>query len=48
MKDLPAYLRVDLERLIARYAWLGIDVNLAAISATEALTLFLWLSNLGK
>lgn len=48
MKTLPAHLRMELERLVARYAWLGLDVNLAAISATEALTLFLWLNGLGK
>ncbi len=48
MKNLPAHLRIELERLVARYAWLGLDVNLATITAPQALTLFLWLSNLGK
>jgi hypothetical protein len=48
MKNLPAHLRVELERLLAGYAWLGLDVNLAAITAPQALVLFLWLSNMGK
>lgn len=48
MKNLPASLRLELENLVRRYAWMGLDANLASISAAEALTLFLWLSNLGK
>lgn len=48
MKNLPARLRIELEYLVRRYAWMGIDADLASISAAEALTLFLWLSNLGK
>ena len=48
MRNLPARLRVELENLLRRYAWMGIDADLASITAAEALTLFLWLSNLGK
>ena len=48
MKNLPAHLRIELERLLARHAWLGLDVNLATITAPQALVLFLWLSTMGK
>jgi len=48
MKLLPAHMRSEMERLVARYSYLGVDVNLATIGAGEALILFYWLSNLGK
>lgn len=48
MRTLPSRLLLELESLLRRYAWMGVDADLASITAAEALTLFLWLSNLSK